>query len=318
MNRRAEVSIIVPVYNVEKYLPECLESVLSQTFTNFEVICINDGSPDKCGNTLEKYARKDKRIKLITQENQGLSMARNKGLEIATGKYILFLDSDDVIHPQLLEICHSLAEQTNATMVSFSFHKFIDHLPHFIPKYHIHQIPYKITTTPLYYQTKRHKWKIHVNTWAKLYRKDFIQQFRFIPHITMEDYPHTYEVLNKNPQTVILALPLYFYRRHPTSITNANLSIQKIQDYHVGLEYIRQIYQHQKPKEWKFIRYHLFPNILKQQLNKIKKAPIEKQADLLSAFAIELDDLDKKGCLKLRGNKLTRWLFYKHLIQRKK
>ena len=118
-----KVSIIIPVYKVEKYLPDCLNSVLSQTFQDWEAICVNDGSPDNCGKILDEYAQRDKRIKVIIQENQGLSLARNNGLKQAKGEYILFLDSDDFIYPQLLEICVSLAEKENAQMVSFSFTK---------------------------------------------------------------------------------------------------------------------------------------------------------------------------------------------------
>jgi len=97
-------SFIVPVYNVEKYLRECLDSVLSQTYTGYEVICINDGSTDGSLTILEEYAEQNERIKIITQENQGLSAARNKGIREASGDYIFFLDSDDWIEPNALEI----------------------------------------------------------------------------------------------------------------------------------------------------------------------------------------------------------------------
>ena len=99
-----KISIIIPIYKVEKYLQSCLDSVLAQTFKDWEAICVNDGSPDNSGKILTEYAKKDPRIKIITQNNQGPSVARNNGLKQANGKYIFFLDSDDFIHPQLLEI----------------------------------------------------------------------------------------------------------------------------------------------------------------------------------------------------------------------
>ena len=89
-----KVSIIVPVYKVEMYLPRCIDSIVNQTYKNIEIILIDDGSPDNCGTICEMYAFDDKRIKVIHQENQGLSAARNIGLDIASGKYIVFVDSD--------------------------------------------------------------------------------------------------------------------------------------------------------------------------------------------------------------------------------
>lgn len=98
-----ELSIIVPVYKVEPYLPKCIDSILSQTFTDFELILIDDGSPDRCGEICEEYAAKDDRIVVIHQANKGVSAARNAGLDIAKGKYIGFVDSDDWIEPEMYE-----------------------------------------------------------------------------------------------------------------------------------------------------------------------------------------------------------------------
>lgn len=113
------ISIIIPVYNVEKYLRKCLDSVVDQTYTNLEMICVNDGSPDHSLNILEEYAARDKRIKIISQENTGLSGARNTGLEHATGDYILFVDSDDWID---LDTCEK-ALQEDADVVFWSYYR---------------------------------------------------------------------------------------------------------------------------------------------------------------------------------------------------
>ena len=98
-----KVSVIIPVYNVDKYLEECLQSVCSQTLKDIEIICINDGSTDKSGQILKDFAKKDKRIILIEQENRGVSIARNNGLKAARGEYIGFVDSDDCIDPDFYE-----------------------------------------------------------------------------------------------------------------------------------------------------------------------------------------------------------------------
>ena len=100
------VSILIPVYNVENYLEKCLDSVISQTMNNIEIICVNDGSTDHSGEILEKYQKKDKRIIVVNKENGGLPSARNAGLEIARGKYIGFVDSDDYINSDTVSYTH--------------------------------------------------------------------------------------------------------------------------------------------------------------------------------------------------------------------
>jgi glycosyltransferase involved in cell wall biosynthesis len=103
-----QVSLIVPVYNVEAYLPQCLDSICAQTLADIEIICVNDGSPDNCGDILEAYAKKDARIRVFHQENQGLFGARNTGLAQVTGQYVTFVDSDDWIEPETCEAAVSV------------------------------------------------------------------------------------------------------------------------------------------------------------------------------------------------------------------
>lgn len=98
------ISVIVPIYNVEQYLPRCIDSILSQSFTDFELILVDDGSPDRCGSICDKYAMKDERIRVIHQENAKLSAARNAGIDVAQGEWIAFVDSDDWIHKDYLKI----------------------------------------------------------------------------------------------------------------------------------------------------------------------------------------------------------------------
>ena len=106
-----EISIIVPVYNVEQYLPRCIDSILAQTFTDFELLLIDDGSPDNCGKVCDDYAAKDARIRVFHKENGGVSSARNFGLDRITGEYVSFIDSDDVVSPRFLEILRKYADE---------------------------------------------------------------------------------------------------------------------------------------------------------------------------------------------------------------
>ena len=118
----AKVSIIVPVYNVERYLARCLDSCINQTFTDIEIICVNDGSTDRSLEILEAYARMDSRVKIITKENGGLSSARNTGVEVAQGEYILYVDSDDYVSSTLVENVYNNAQSNNSDVVIFDYY----------------------------------------------------------------------------------------------------------------------------------------------------------------------------------------------------
>lgn len=121
-----KISVIVPVYNVEKYLSICIESVLNQSFKNFELILINDGSSDKSGIICDKYSLKDKRISVVHKENEGVSAARNYGLKICRGEYVIFIDSDDFIDSDTLEVSYNMAKHNNIDTVIFGIESFDD------------------------------------------------------------------------------------------------------------------------------------------------------------------------------------------------
>lgn len=127
MNSNVKISVIIPIYSVEKYLRECIDSVLAQTYKNFEIILVNDGSPDGCGEICNEYADTFPNVKVIHKENGGLSDARNRGINIAEGDYILFLDGDDFWDDEnALEKLASRAEKTDADVINFSFCKYND------------------------------------------------------------------------------------------------------------------------------------------------------------------------------------------------
>ena len=114
-----KVSVIIPVYNVEEYLHECLDSIVNQTYKNIEIICIDDSSTDKSLEILREYSNKDSRIIILQQRNQGAAVARNYGMGVAQGKYLLFLDSDDIFAESLIEKAVSKAEKFNADIVVY-------------------------------------------------------------------------------------------------------------------------------------------------------------------------------------------------------
>jgi glycosyltransferase involved in cell wall biosynthesis len=169
------VSVIVPVYEVENYLVQCLDSILAQTLKEIEVICVNDGSPDACPKMLDEYARKDKRIRVIHQENRGLSGARNTGIRHARAQYIGFVDSDDWIEPQTYELALAkMREHGSPDVVYWGFNEVVE-------RDGIHQIsersPFtdeKATTMGVQALSGSLKFCLHCVVWNKLYKAELI------------------------------------------------------------------------------------------------------------------------------------------------
>ena len=324
-DKSPKISVIIPIFNVEKFLPRCLDSVLEQTFKNFEVICVNDGSPDNCDKILEQYAQKDNRIKIVTQKNQGLSMARNNGFKVAKGEYIYFLDSDDFIHPQLLEYTYNLATKNNADLVSFEYIKnrnFDSGMETNIEKSYkspliaLDKAETLVVTEPLKFWTKKGKFRISFNAWTKLYKKSLIQDFAFIAGIHYEDYPFVCSILSRKPKCVLTTLKMYYYTCNPDSISNKKINPKQIKDYHAGINYIYDTYN--KPEladELNFLKNDFIPNILKQQLAKCRNADKEIRPLMYEAFAEELYDLNSKKLIGWRGHNLLRYITYLRLIK---
>ncbi len=181
-NSNIKFSIIVPVYNVEKFLRESLDSIVAQTFKDFEVICVNDGSTDNSLEILNEYANKDSRIKIISQENQGQGVARNNAIDIAQGKYLLFVDPDDWIETNALEQIWNKAEATDANIVQFNYEIYND-----LTKKRKQRIIHKLAQKKYAYNLKKKgffNWRIFkkgmfrdfcLAIWNRAYRTDFIK-----------------------------------------------------------------------------------------------------------------------------------------------
>lgn len=118
------LSVVIPAYNIENYIGKCLDSVLAQTYQDYEIIVVNDGSTDKTGTVCDEYAAKDSRIRVIHKENEGVSVARNVGIELATGEYFLFFDGDDFMEPYTMEELYQVAREQQADTVIYGYHRF--------------------------------------------------------------------------------------------------------------------------------------------------------------------------------------------------
>lgn len=213
----AEISIVVPVYNVEKYLGKCLDSLLKQTFSDFEILLIDDGSTDRSLKICEKYAEKDSRIRVIHQKNQGLSAARNTGIENASGKYIGFIDSDDYIDEDMYEYLYEqITNQKADIAVCGIYNEYADIVRRAYPK-----DEYIIANQKEAMAMVLEANKISVNAVNKLYKIEIFKNLRYPVGKLSEDAHLILEILLQTEKIVISTAPKYHYVHRENSITTA-------------------------------------------------------------------------------------------------
>ena len=221
-----DISVIVPVYNVARYLPQCLDSIVNQTFEDIEIICINDGSTDDSLEILESYSKKDSRIKIITQENRGLGAARNVGMKHASGRYVFFIDSDDFIKLNTLELLYDNAVSNNSDMVFYRLYRYIDgkesYNSLFNFKKHFGEVDYS-NFTFTYRDAKDFVLNNGFSAWIKLYSRKFLDSmpdFYFSEGIAFEDVVPHVKVMIKASRISFIPDFLYYYRSNTDSLVN--------------------------------------------------------------------------------------------------
>lgn len=230
-----KVTIIIPVYNVEKYIRQCLNSVVSQTYKNLEIILIDDESPDLCPEICEEYADKDKRITVFHQKNGGAANARNYGLEKATGDYICFVDSDDYVKPKYVEILLQMAKENVADIAACSYVSIY-------PDTEEHQslIVDREYTDREYLTEFTRNWTCGL-IWNKIFSKNVIKDIRFSEGHRIDDEFFTYKVVMNSKKIITSRNELYAYRMRASGVMlSENQAKEKmIQD---RMEYLTERY----------------------------------------------------------------------------
>ncbi len=221
MNGNSLISIVIPVYNVKTYLPWCLDSVLSQTYANIEVILINDGSTDGSKLVCDEYALRDSRIRVIHQVNAGPSVARNNALDLISGEYVTFVDGDDLIHPRYIETLYRNLCNNDAQISSVTFKWMMGDF-NTIPNEEITGTVIKFTAedaiAEVLYQTHN---KMDSGTCAKLYRVTLFDGIRFPENKLYEDLSALPRLYEKATTIVHQLAPIYYYRQRNTSLMNS-------------------------------------------------------------------------------------------------
>lgn len=293
-----EISITVPVYNVEKYLPRCLNSLVNQTFKlDYEIICVDDGSTDNSGKILDDFAQKYPKIKVIYQENAGLSEARNTALKYVTGKYTMFVDSDDFIAPNTLEDLYNYAQKHNSDVVIFDFFRGTCdeknvtelHFKNIIEKYGDNSFNID-TAEPFVYRF------VPVATWTKFYLTDLVKNIKFEKDLNNQDVPHWAEVYTKAKRVNYLPISYYYYsKQREGAITQ--IKGKKVFDKFKAFSLTEKILKNARYFEkYKNIHYaHLTSNLV-SILRKIKPELREEFVEAIKNYHMDInyDELVKE------------------------
>lgn len=232
------ISVIIPVYNVEKYLPACLDSVLSQTYKNLEILLIDDGSTDKSSRICKLYASRDARIRLVREKNAGLSGARNKGIGLAKGEYLTFLDSDDFLAPDAIEYLYKLVKKSGAPISVCSHYERKENGG--LRDFNSSKLPTRKLSVADALNSMLNERGFMVSAWGKLYSGELFLSPKSLPAIRFserklhEDVGTTYRLflralaLDRAAKIAYGASPKYYYNLRSSSITNSSFNMKKL------------------------------------------------------------------------------------------
>ena len=312
-----EISIIVPVYKVEKYLNECIDSILAQTFTDFELILVDDGSPDNCPALCDAAAEKDSRVRVIHQQNKGLSGARNAGIDVARGNWLGFVDSDDMIDPTFCEkmlhaavqagaemaVCNILRMKENKALDSYQEHCLKDEV------LSREEIVHRIQLSPFYMVMTR------------LCRREVFEKIRFPEGKNYEDAFTAPEILERVNKAACVAEPLYQYRLRSGSIMHAAVTLKNLEEVHANYALFQYTMKYRNYDE-ACLQYTVTKRIFRKLKRKLsqEERKSEQVQQAAACVAKAKDELSRAGGFTLRNQLETalcilnpKWFFaYKY------
>ena len=296
-----KISIIIPIYNVEKYLRECLDSCINQTLKDIEIVCIDDASPDNSIKIIEEYQAKDSRIKIFRHEiNKNLGAARNTGLQAATGEYVWFVDSDDYIDTKACQILYDAIKEFDVDVLCFSALKFFDtnNGREFIYDEYCHQ---GVQINKIYYPKTNWKeicfFNLNVSACMYLTKKNAIKKLNFREGVWHEDTDFTPILLTSVDSFCYIPYTAYFYRKNPTSIMQTPMSQKKSEDLIKILESLGKFIIDNKIKKEHFLYHYFIIEIYR--ISKALNSNIEIKPNNLNALV----DFNKKYLTDLKKYK---------------
>ena len=252
-----KISIIVPIYGVEQYLEECICSLLKQTYRNLEIILIDDGSKDACPEICDQYQKTDERITVIHKKNGGAASARNVGLDIASGDYIGFVDSDDYVDPKYIEQLYVYMQENDADISVCSFFN--------VYKRHKEAVEIKRTGSfggEEYLKLFLNDWRCGL-IWNKLFKADVVKKIRFSEGHVIDDEFFTYQAVMRSDKIMVCSEPLYYYRMRASGVMNQRKYSKMLQD---RLQYMQERFENvtlKHPNLYKLYLENLADNLIR-------------------------------------------------------
>lgn len=286
MSIKPEISIIMAVYNAAEYVGRSIQSVLSQSFSDFELICVDDGSSDNSIAELERWAGRDARIRVLAEPHRGACATLNAGLEAARGKLIAFLDNDDAFHPRALEIAKTVLDRHQLDVVIWDRQDCEEDGSKVVAFDPITEIPdIKVLTDYVGWGMGAH----HVAFWCKLYRREVIGDFRFEPTITYGDVLFHWRILSRhNLRVAHLPLRLHWYCVRPGSVMHSTIDEKKAIDRVRVFSFIRSYVEHDSSL-WPRLRKESFPEGV-WSIYKVSRRQKELRDKIFSALKTLLAD----------------------------
>jgi len=288
-----KVSIIIPCYNIERYLKECLDSVINQTLKDIEIICIDDGSKDNTGKILDEYAKKDNRIKVIHKENSGYGASMNIGIDNASGEYIGIVEPDDYVELDMFEILYTKAIETNVDFVKSDYFLFTEDLIQNVVPLDVNGTYYNKIINP--YEDKTVFINVKMNTWSGIYKKDFIKtnniRYNETPGARYQDQGFWFQTFIYAKSIYIINNPFYHYRFFKTNSTNNPNGFTWIQSEY---QFIYELLQ-KSPNLWKHFKYEYNYSKFKNFFLNFIKLDKKKQKENLNLFHKTFKEIHKNN-----------------------
>lgn len=250
------ISVIVPIYNVEKYLDKCVKSIFAQSYSNLEIFLVDDGSPDKCGEMCDDYARQDQRIKVIHKKNGGLSDARNAAIDVATGEWLVFVDSDDYVANDYIETLYGLVSRNDALVGVACYKEYLEGTSPTVvqPEYVELLMDSNKAIESMFYQKL-----FETAAWCKIYHRSlFDDGIRYPKGILYEDLPTTYLLMQKGKSVAFCNRIILYYLLRKTSIEGQPFSARKLESALFILDSIKKHAQDLGGELAKAVRCRLF------------------------------------------------------------
>lgn len=309
------ISVVIPVFNGEQHIENCLKSVQTQTFGDFECLCVDNGSADKTVQIVSDFAAQDGRFKLVVSDHAGKQAgARNKGLEQARGDLITFIDADDFVHPRMFEILLSVMEREKADAVGCAFKK--EHHPYSGVFGTVK--PFKTTVYDDPFTAFLTKRAVAVSACTRLFKRDCLKNNRFIEGIFFEDVPWAFRLFSEIGRYAQISAPLYYYFINPASTMRSDWSNEKTRSY---IEVIRAVAAYTKacrPDDWKRVQKLVLNRRVKMIVKRLRKTRADKRAEAVDYACREIGKLYDKGIVSYAGLKLRhRFAVWKLLKKRK-